>query len=105
MRNDYFPIARDSLALHAAASRKIKAKAAFCARGETANKTPRTGGGGGNGARALDGDGEWMDGRKSATRHSFPNFAVEHRVGVECFQSFVHRTPPNAKDYRAAYTA
>ena len=52
-----------------------------------------------------------MDGRMSATRHSFPNFAVEHRVGVECesfpqnnfFQSFVHRTPPNAKDYRAAY--
>ena len=56
MRNDYFPIARDSLALHAAASRKIKAKAAFCARGETANKTAAM--------AAVEG---WMDGWKQAS--------------------------------------
>ena len=81
MRDDYFPIARDSLALHnaaaVAASRKIKAKAAFCARGETANKTPRTGGAAGAMVRArwmgmgMDG---WMEGRVQRAARLIPQF-------------------------------
>ena len=79
--DDYFPIARDSLTcLHNAAacaissSRKIKAKAAaFCARGETANKTP---------PMAAE---EWVGGMEGMEGCNAPlilNFAVvEHREG------------------------